>query len=65
MDRYHYPFKSNPNNDFRPMNVLEQRFMETMPSILRDLTEEVKKLRKEVAEINEKLKDKESGQQPV
>ena len=40
------------------LTVLETRYMETMPNILRDLTDEVKKLRKEVAELKEQLKDK-------
>lgn len=38
------------------MTQLEVRFMETMPNILRDLTDEVKKLQKEVAELKEQLK---------
>ena len=35
------------------MTVLEQRFMERMPNILADLVDEIKKLRKEVAKLNE------------
>lgn len=38
------------------MNVLEQRFMERMPSILIDLTKAVEELSKEIAELKEELK---------
>lgn len=38
------------------MTVLEQRFMEMVPSILRDLTKAVENLAKEVAELREQLK---------
>lgn len=36
--------------------VLETRFMEQMPRILRELTEAVEGLAKEVAELKEELK---------
>lgn len=32
------------------MNALEQRFLETFPNILRDLTDEIRKLRIELEE---------------
>lgn len=38
------------------MTVLEQRFMEVVPSTLRDLTKAVENLAKEVAELKEQLK---------
>ena len=38
------------------MTVLEQRFMEVVPSALRDLTKAVENLTKEVAELKEQLK---------
>lgn len=54
MNDFIYPFKKQ--NNTRPMTILEQRFMETMPNILSDLVDEVKKLRKEMAELKEQLK---------
>lgn len=51
-----YPFERQTNNP-RPMNALEQRFMETFPNILRDLTEEIRKLRKELEVFNHKDDD--------
>ena len=38
------------------MTALEQRFMEMVPSTLRDLTKAVENLTKEVAELREQLK---------
>jgi len=38
------------------MTVLEQRFMESVPSILRDLTKAVENLAKEVRELKERPK---------
>ena len=38
------------------MTVLEQRFMEAVPSALRDLAKAVENLTKEVAELKEQLK---------
>ena len=38
------------------MTVLEQRFMEVVPSTLRDLVKAVESLTKEVAELKEQLK---------
>lgn len=40
------------------MTVLEQRFMERMPSLLLDVVEELKKLRKEVEELRTELAEK-------
>ena len=40
------------------MTVLEQQFMQRMPSLLLDLIEETKKLRKEIAALREELKNK-------
>lgn len=40
------------------MTVLEQRYLERMPSILLDLVKELGKLTKEVAELKEELKNK-------
>lgn len=34
------------------MTILETRFMETIPSILRDLVDELRKLRKELERMN-------------
>jgi hypothetical protein len=38
------------------MTVLEQRFMEVVPSTLRDLVKAVESLTQEVAELKEQLK---------
>lgn len=38
------------------MTAIEQRFMEVVPSTLRDLTKAVENLVKEVAELKEQLK---------
>ena len=38
------------------MTVLEQRFMELVPTALRDLAKAVENLSKEVAELKEQLK---------
>lgn len=38
------------------MTVLEQRFMEVVPTTLRDLVKAVESLTKEVAELKEQLK---------
>lgn len=43
------------------MTVLEQRFMEQVPRLLRDLANEVAELRKEVATLNQQLKEKEGN----
>ena len=40
------------------MTVLEQQFMQRMPSLLLDHIEETKKLRKEIAALREELKNK-------
>lgn len=41
------------------MTVLEQRFMEVVPSTLRDLVKAVESLTQEVAELKEQLKAEE------
>lgn len=41
------------------MTVLEQRFMEQMPRLLRDLLDQIEQLTKEVAELKEQLKKSE------
>ena len=38
------------------MTILEQRFMEVVPSTLRDLVKAVESLTQEVAELKEQLK---------
>lgn len=40
------------------MTILEQRFMEQVPRLLRDLADEVAELRKEVAILNQQLREK-------
>ena len=42
------------------MTVLEQRFMELMPRYIKDLTNEVFELRKEIAGLHEQLKGNEN-----
>lgn len=42
------------------ITVLEQRFMERMPSILIDLVKQVETLNKQVEELNKKLESKPS-----
>lgn len=41
------------------MTILEQRFMEVVPSTLRDLVKAVESLTQEVAELKEQLKAEE------
>lgn len=43
------------------MTILEQRFMELVPRLLRDLANEVADLRKEVAILNQQLREKDNG----
>ena len=38
------------------MTVLEQRFMEQVPRLLRDMLDEMAELRKEIADLKEELK---------
>lgn len=38
------------------MTVLEQRFMEQLPRLLRDIANEMAALRKEIADLKEELK---------
>ena len=38
------------------MTVLEQRFMEQVPRLLRDMLNEMAELRKEIADLKEELK---------
>lgn len=40
------------------MTILEQRFMEQVPRLLRDLADEVAELRKEVTTLNQQLREK-------
>ena len=45
------------------MTVLEQRFMETTPQLLRDLIKEIQSVKKELGEIREELKNRDSNQE--
>ena len=38
------------------MSILEQRFMEQVPHLLRDIANEMAELRKEIADLKEELK---------
>lgn len=38
------------------MTVLEQRFMEQLPRLLRDIANEMAELRKEIVDLKEQLK---------
>ena len=42
------------------MTVLEQRFMEQVPRLLRDMLNEMAELRKEIADLKEELKTRET-----
>ena len=43
------------------MTVLEQRYMEQIPHLLRDIANEMAELRKEIAELKEELKTRKNG----
>ena len=54
-DEYYY-FHYFCKNEKDMMTVLEQRFMEVVPNILRDLVKAVEDLTKEVKELKEQQK---------